>query len=130
MTTLLEYKGYVGKVEVDLDANILHGEVMYLRDVVTFQGKTVDDIRQAFQDSIEDYLEFCESEGEEPEKPFSGKFLVRLTAEQHKLVTIAAMSAGSSLNAWVSEHLARDAEKELNERGISTKNYRLNQLGV
>ncbi len=85
MTTLLEYKGYVGKVEVDLDANILHGEVMYLRDVVTFQGKTVDDIRQAFQDSIEDYLEFCESEGEEPEKPFSGKFLVRLTAEQHKL---------------------------------------------
>ncbi|WP_168120825.1 type II toxin-antitoxin system HicB family antitoxin [Paenibacillus sp. HB172176] len=122
MTTLLEYKGYVGKIEIDFDAQILHGEVMYLRDVITFQGVTTEEVQQAFRDSVDDYLEFCESEGEEPEKPFSGKFIVRLTAEQHRLVSIAALSAGSSINAWVTEHLSRDAEKELNERGISSLN--------
>lgn len=73
MTTLLEYKGYVGKVEIDFDAQILHGEVMYLRDVITFQGKNTEEIQQAFRDSVDDYLEFCETEGEEPEKPFSGE---------------------------------------------------------
>lgn len=120
MTTLLEYKGYIGKVDIDLDAEILHGEVMHLRDIITFQGKTIAEVHQAFHDSIEDYIEFCKSEGEEPEKPFSGRFIVRLTAEQHKLVTIAAMSTGNSINAWVAEHLSRDAEKELSEKGIST----------
>lgn len=122
MNNLLEYKGYVGKVDVDLEAGILHGEVMYLRDVITFQGETTSEIQQAFHDSIEDYLDFCQSEGEEPEKPFSGKFLVRLTAEQHKLVSIAAASKGSSLNTWVADHLSKDAEKELSEKGISTAN--------
>jgi len=122
LTTLLEYKGYVGKVEIDLDARILHGEVMYLRDVITFQGTTIEEIQKAFQDSVDDYLEFCKSEGEEPERPFSGKFLVRLTAEQHKLITVAAMSAGNSINSWVTERLSRDAEKELKDRGISLTN--------
>ncbi|WP_322907637.1 type II toxin-antitoxin system HicB family antitoxin [Paenibacillus campi] len=116
----MQYKGYIGKVDVDWDAGILHGEVLYLRDVITFQGETPTEIQQAFRNCIDDYLDFCQSEGEEPEKPFSGKFLVRLTAEQHKLVSLAAMSNGNSLNSWVAEHLTKDAEQELNEKGIRT----------
>ncbi|MCL9662180.1 type II toxin-antitoxin system HicB family antitoxin [Paenibacillus hunanensis] len=69
MNNLLEYKGYFGKVDVDLEVGILHGEVMYLRDVITFQGETTIEIKKAFRDSIEDYLDFCLSEGEEPETP-------------------------------------------------------------
>ena len=55
----MEYKGYVGKVEFDDDAEIFHGEVLDTRDVITFQGKSVGELRQAFRDSIDDYLAFC-----------------------------------------------------------------------
>ena len=67
---MLSYKGYTGHVEFDNEAGIFHGEVLDLRDVVTFQGKSVDEIESAFKDSIDDYLEFCNKRGEEPDKPF------------------------------------------------------------
>ena len=60
---MLDYKGYNGKVEFDEEAGIFHGEVVDLRDVITFQGKSVDELEKAFQDSINDYLEFCEERG-------------------------------------------------------------------
>jgi predicted HicB family RNase H-like nuclease len=67
----LEYKGYIGVIEFDDDAGIFHGEVANLRDVITFQGECVSELRNAFVESIEDYLEFCAERGEDPEKPFS-----------------------------------------------------------
>lgn len=65
----LEFKGYIGLVEFDNEAGLFHGEVVNLRDVITFQGDSVSDLRQAFIDSVEDYLEFCALRGEQPEKP-------------------------------------------------------------
>jgi predicted HicB family RNase H-like nuclease len=62
----------MGKVEFDDEADILHGEVIGLRDVITFQGRTVDEVKGAFRESVDDYLAFCAKRGEEPEKPFSG----------------------------------------------------------
>ena len=106
---MMEYKGYIGKVEVDDQAGILHGEVINLRDVVTFEGESVDELRQAFQDSVDDYLEFCSQRGEKPEKPFSGRFIVRISPELHKKVNTEAQLAGKSLNSWVSEVLERAA---------------------
>lgn len=66
---MMEYKGYIGKVEIDEDAGILHGEIINIRDVITFEGQTVEELRQAFEESADDYLEFCAERGEEPEKP-------------------------------------------------------------
>ena len=60
---MMEYKGYIGKVELDDDAGILHGEVVNTRDVITFQGRTVEEVRQAFRDSVDDYLAFCAERG-------------------------------------------------------------------
>jgi predicted HicB family RNase H-like nuclease len=102
---MMEYKGYVGKVEYDDEAGIFHGEVVNLRDVITFQGKSVEDLRLAFQDSIDDYLEFCAQRNEEPEKPFSGKFIVRIPPELHRKIYTQAKLSGKSLNSWVSEAL-------------------------
>jgi predicted HicB family RNase H-like nuclease len=102
---MMEYKGYIGKVEVDDEAEILHGEVINLRDVITFEGRTVEELRQAFQDSVDDYLAFCAERGEEPEKPFSGKFVVRMTPELHRKVYTKAKLADKSLNNWVNEML-------------------------
>ena len=57
---MLNYKGYTGHIEFDDEAGIFHGEVWGLRDVVTFQGRSVDELSQAFKDSVDDYLEFYE----------------------------------------------------------------------
>ena len=102
---MMEYKGYIGKVEIDDDAGILYGEVINVRDVITFEGTTVDEIHQAFQESVDDYLAFCAQRGESPEKPFSGKFVVRLPAELHRKAYIQAKLEDKSLNSWVAEVL-------------------------
>lgn len=100
---MMEYKGYIGKVEFDDEADIFHGEVMNLRDVVTFQGKSVEDLRTAFQESVEDYLAFCTERGEEPERPFSGKFTVRISPELHRQLYTQAKMKDKSLNSWVNQ---------------------------
>ncbi|NER37239.1 MAG: type II toxin-antitoxin system HicB family antitoxin [Oscillatoria sp. SIO1A7] len=64
------YKDYTGQVEVDVEAEMLFGRVLNINDVVTFQGKTVAEARQEFQNSVDDYLEFCEELGREPDRPF------------------------------------------------------------
>jgi predicted HicB family RNase H-like nuclease len=102
---MMEYKGYVGKVEFDDDAEIFHGEVIDTRDVITFQGRSVDELKTAFQESIDDYLAFCEERGEKPDKPFSGQFVTRITPELHRQISLAASISGKSLNAWVAEQL-------------------------
>jgi len=105
MNELIEYKGYQGHVRFDADAGILHGEVLHLKDVVTFQGRTVEEVKAAFHDSVDDYLEFCAERGEQPDKPYSGKFLVRLEPEMHRRLATQALSHGKSLNAYVAEKL-------------------------
>ena len=104
---MMEYKGYYAQVVFDEDANVFHGEIINLRDVITFEGETVDELRQAFQDSVDDYLEFCAERGENPEKPYSGKFVVRVNPELHKRVAIEARKRGVSINSLVGEALCK-----------------------
>lgn len=109
---MMEYKGYIGKVELDSEAGIFHGEVINVRDVITFEGSSVEELNQAFRESVDDYLEFCASRGEEPEKPFSGKFIVRLSPELHRKAFIKARLSEKSLNSWVSEVLEEAVEEQ------------------
>ena len=102
---MMEYKGYIGKVEFDDEAAIFHGEIINTRDVITFQGQSVAELTKAFRESIDDYLEFCKQRGEAPEKPFSGQFITRIPPELHRQVNVAAVLAGKSLNAFVTEQL-------------------------
>ena len=102
---MMEYKGYIGKVEIDEEAGILYGEVINVRDVITFEGASVDETQKAFRESVDDYLDFCAKRNESPEKPFSGKFVVRLPAELHRKAYIQAKLADKSLNGWVTEVL-------------------------
>jgi len=102
---MMEYKGYVGKVEFDDKAAIFHGEVVNTRDVITFQGESVAQLRKAFHDSVDDYLAFCEERGEDPDKPFSGQFVTRIPPDLHRQVSVCAVLSGKSLNTWVTEQL-------------------------
>ena len=76
---ILNYKGYCGRVDFDDEAEIFHGEVCGLRDVVTFQATLAAEVKPAFRDSIDDYLELCEQTGQSPDRPFSGKFIIRIS---------------------------------------------------
>ena len=102
---MMTYKGFIGSVEYDDEAHIFSGEVINTRTVITFQGTTVDEIENAFHDSIDDYLEWCKEDGIEPEKPYSGKFNVRLTPLFHSQVAIAARKMNMSLNSFVEKSL-------------------------
>jgi len=103
----MNYKGYESRVEFDEDAGIFHGEVISLRDVITFQGTCVEELVKAFHDSVDDYLEFCGQRGEEPEKPYSGKIAVRMPPELHKAVALSARRKKESINSFICEALAK-----------------------
>ena len=102
----LAYKGYQGRFEYDSDADIFHGEVLHLNDVVTFQGRSIDELKQALADSVEDYLLLCREVGKEPERPFSGRFNIRISPELHQKIARKAAEAGVSLNSCVTDELA------------------------
>lgn len=103
---MLNYKGYHGKVEFDEEAGLFHGEVVDLRDVITFQGKSVEELEQSFRDSVDDYLDFCHQRGEEPDKPFTGRLTLRLPTDVHRKVYVRANKEGKSLNEFISEKLS------------------------
>jgi predicted HicB family RNase H-like nuclease len=133
---MMEYKGYLGKVEFDDEAALFHGEVINTRDVITFQGKSVAELRKALRESVDDYLAFCAERGEEPDKPFSGQFVARVSPDLHRRASLAARLAGKSLNAWVAEQLQsavgtsgitaadRQAKKSGGRRKSAAKNGR------
>lgn len=104
---MLTYKGYAGKVDLDTEAAVFHGEVLDLRDVVTFEGRSVEEVERAFRDSIDDYLEMCTERGEEPDRPFSGRLMVRLSPDLHRELYVRARAEGKSLNRWISDRLER-----------------------
>ncbi len=102
---MMEYKDYLARVEFDDEANLFHGEVINIRDVITFQGRSVEELRQAFEDSVEEYLTFCAERGEAPEPPFSGRVTLQLSPEGHRRVVLAAEKAGKDVQAWAAEVL-------------------------
>jgi len=104
----MEYKGYLGTVEYDAQAKIFHGDIINTRDVITFQGKTVNEIERAFKESINDYIVWCNEEGIEPEKPYSRKFNVRLSPELHKQIAILAKKRRISLNNFVEKAITNE----------------------
>jgi len=98
---MMEYKGYLGTVEYDAEAKIFHGDVINTRDVITFQGTTANEIERAFRDSVNDYITWCKEEGVEPEKPYSGKFNIRLSPDLHRQIAILSKKMHISLNSFV-----------------------------
>ncbi len=101
------YLGYYGEARCEDGDDHFHGEVLGTRDVITFAGSTPSELRQAFRDSVDDYLEFCGELGKEPEKPYSGKLLTRLPPVLHRELSFLAAQANVSLNQYISDCLAK-----------------------
>lgn len=104
---MMKYKGYFGQVTYDDEAKIFHGEVIGLKDVITFQGTTVEEIGKAFRDSVDDYLEWCEELGEKPEKTYSGELRLRMQPDLHAHLALEAERKGVSLNELINSKLSK-----------------------
>ncbi len=117
---MIEYRGYAGVFEFDPSIDAFHGRVIGLRDVVTFQGRSVEELRAEMAESVEDYLALCAETGKEPDRPYRGEFLVRTTPDLHRAVAQRAKMKGVSLNAWVERALARLVARSP-ERGRGVK---------
>jgi len=101
----LNYRGYTAKIEFDPDDNILFGNIIGIRDTVGFHGESVSELKNAFHEAVDFYLESCKKADREPNKPFSGKFVIRVDSSLHSEIAIAAINAGKSLNKWVADTL-------------------------
>ena len=107
----MEFHGYRAAVTFDDDAGIFHGEVIDTLDVITFQGESVMELRQAFADSVDGYLTVCAERGRTPDKPFSGRIPLRVSPALHRAATAAARTEGKSLNAWLAETVERAVQR-------------------
>lgn len=107
----MKYKGYDALIEYCDESKILHGRIANIADIITFEGNSIAAIEQDFHESVDDYLAFCEEQGDQPNKPYNGKFIVRTTPKIHAAASLAAARQHKSLNAWAAEvldHAARD----------------------
>ncbi len=105
----MSYKGYSARIEYDDEDAIFTGRIAGIRDGVGFHADTVEALREAFHDAVEDYLETCAKLGKEPQRAFSGQMMFRVNPEVHRKATLAAELAGKSLNQWAEEVLGKAA---------------------
>ena len=109
MTNSMSYKGYSARIEYDDDDGIFTGRIAGIRDGVGFHADTVEALRGAFHEAVEDYIEACAKIGKEPQKAFSGQVMFRVDPEVHRKAALAAEISGKSLNQWAEEVLDRAA---------------------
>lgn len=107
MSDILTYKGYTARIEFDADDRIFFGRLAGINDGVSFHADTVAELVSAFEESVDDYIETCAKIGKAPEKPYSGKVMLRLDPALHARVAQAAQRAGKSINQFGADVLSR-----------------------
>ena len=103
----MKYLGYTARIEYDPADRIFVGRVIGTRDGINFHGASVEELERAFHEAVDDYLAACKELGQEPNKPYSGKLLLRLQPEDHAAIVSAAESSGTSINQWAADVLRR-----------------------
>jgi len=108
MNTMI-YKGYTARIDFDDRDNIFVGRVLGVSSIISFHGETVKQLQKEFKVAVDDFLADCEERGVAPEKPASGKLMLRIRPEVHAAVSVAAQASGKSINQWAGEVLERAA---------------------
>lgn len=106
MNTMI-YRGYTARIEFDDRNGLMIGHLLGIVDVVGFHADNVHELRAAFEEAVDDYIETCAKIGKQPEKPASGKLMLRVPPEVHGAALVAAQAAGKSLNQWATEVLKK-----------------------
>ncbi|MEE4237252.1 MAG: type II toxin-antitoxin system HicB family antitoxin [Anderseniella sp.] len=109
MSNTMSYNGYTARIEYDDEDGIFFGRIAGISDGVGFHADTVEDLRAAFHEAVDDYIETCAKVGKDPQKAYSGKMMFRVDPEVHRKAALAAELAGKSLNQWAEEALEKAA---------------------
>lgn len=105
----MKYKGYIAQIEYDEEDRIFVGHLAGIKDIVGFHGSTVDELESAFHETVENYIAISEETGRTPQKPYSGKLMLRVPSEVHAAIATAAQVNGKSINQWASDTLRKAA---------------------
>jgi len=108
----MTYRGYSARVEFDAEDRIFVGHIAGIRDIVGFHGTSVDELESAFHESVDDYLAACEKLKQAPDKPYSGRIMLRLPPELHARASAAAQVTGMSFNQWAARALEQAVRVE------------------
>lgn len=101
----MKHKGYSARIEYSDEDSCFVGHIAGIRDVVGFHGEAVSELRTAFEEAVDDYLETCKKIGKQPQKPYSGKLMLRISPKVHAAVAQAAEVSGKSINQWAADML-------------------------
>ncbi len=112
MDNTLRYRGYSARVDLDAQNLVLVGRLLGMADPIEFHGASVDEVVADFHFAVDHYLAECEKSGRTPEKPASGKLLLRLPPDTHARASLTAAARGISLNQWINETLERALARE------------------
>lgn len=126
MTQTLLHKGYQGTIDADIESNVLHGKILFINDLVTYEADTLSELKNEFEASVDDYLETCKEIGKEPDKPFSGTFNIRVGKEIHQQIARISASDNMSINQFVLESINDALQKRVRENrfiGESTQYF-------
>jgi len=102
---IMKYKGYIAHIEYDEEDRIFVGHLAGIKDIVGFHGSTVDELENSFHESVDNYISISKETGRLPQKPYSGKLMLRVSPDIHAAVATAAKVHGKSINQWASEVL-------------------------
>ena len=105
MKDVIKYKEYIGTVHYSMEDEVFYGKIEGIDDSVSFEGKSVEEIKKSFQEAVEDYLDLCEEAGKTPEKSYRGTFNIRISPELHKQAVRQSIERGISLNKLIEEAL-------------------------
>jgi len=111
MMNAMTYRGYTARIDYDDLDRIFVGRLAGIRDMVSFHGESVSDLETAFHESVDDYVKLCDKLGQTPQKPASGKLMLRVAPEIHRAALIAAQASGQSLNQWAAQVLQNAAHR-------------------
>ncbi|MBP9727730.1 MAG: type II toxin-antitoxin system HicB family antitoxin [Gammaproteobacteria bacterium] len=102
----INYKGYAARVEYSDEDDCLVGHIAGINDVIGFHADSVSELHAAFEEAVDDYIQTCKKIGRPPQKPYSGKIMLRVPPEIHARAAMLAEANGKSLNSWMTELLS------------------------
>ena len=118
LTNLLQYKDYHARIAFDPSADAFHGRVIGMQDVIDFYGRTPEELREEFKNSVEEYLAWCAEEGTKPEKTWQGKLTIRVDEGLRRRLAVVAAAYGESVSAWIAHLLDRETKRVLEEQDL------------
>lgn len=101
MKDVMLYKDFVGSIHYSTDDEVFFGKIEGIDDSISFEGSSVEELKHAFYEAVEDYLELCEMNGKEPQKIYKGSFNIRISPDLHRKAVREATIRGVSLNQFI-----------------------------